>query len=104
MSLVSMRLCRKTPAELVILWLSIIGIVVGSITLLALDEWSMPDNWLDVLYILLNGSCGAVGQWFITNALKVEQSGIISLVRTFDIEVAFFYSAFLLHEHIRITR
>lgn len=104
MSLIAMRLCRKSHAEIVILWLSICGIVIGSATLVALGEWSMPDNWLDVLYIALNGLCGAAGQWFITNALKVEQSGIISLVRTFDIEVAFLYSAFLLHEHIRVTR
>lgn len=104
MSLVALRLCRNTPAEITILWLSIISIVIGSATLLILQKWCLPDNWPDVLFIILNGLCGSVGQWFITNALKVEQSGVISLARTVDIEVAFLYSAFLLHEEIRLTR
>lgn len=104
LSLVALRLCKHTPAEITILWLSIISIGIGSVTLLALQEWRLPDNWMDVLYIFLNGLCGSIGQWFITSALKIEQSGIISLARTFDIEVAFLYSAFVLHENIRMTR
>lgn len=104
MSLVALRLCRNTPAEITILWLSIISIIIGSATLVALGRWALPNNWPDVLYVILNGLCGSIGQWFITNALKVEQSGVISLARTLDIEVAFLYSAFLLHEHIRLTR
>lgn len=104
LSLVALRLCKQTPAEITILWLSIISIGIGSITLVALSEWRLPDNFMDVFYIFLNGLCGSIGQWFITSALKIEQSGIISLARTFDIEVAFIYSAFVLHEHIRLTR
>jgi len=104
LSLIALRLCKKTPAEIIILWLSLISILIGSATLLALNEWRMPNNWMDVLYILLNGLCGSIGQWFITSALKIEQSGVIALARTFDIQVAFLYSAFLLHEHIRVTR
>lgn len=103
-SIVALRLCKYTPAEVTILWLSIISIVIGSISLIILQEWRLPSNWLDVMYILLNGLCGSIGQWFITSALKIEQSGIISLARTFDIEVAFLYSAFILHENIRISR
>lgn len=103
-SLVALRLCKYTPAEVTILWLSIISIVIGSLSLVVLQEWSLPDNRLDVVYIFLNGLCGSIGQWFITSALKIEQSGVISLARTFDIEVAFLYSAFILHENIRITR
>lgn len=104
LSLIALRLCKRTPAEITILWLSIVSIVIGTITLLLLNEWRLPNNWPDVLYILLNGLLGSIGQWFITSALKIEQSGVISLVRTFDIEVAFLYSAFLLHEPIRMTR
>lgn len=104
MSLIAMRLCRQTPAEITIMWLSISSIVVGTCTLAGLNEWRLPDNLMDLIYILLNGLCGAIGQWFITSALKIEQSGIVALARTFDIEVAFLYSALLLHEHIRATR
>lgn len=103
-SIVALRLCKYTPAEVTILWLSIISIVIGSICLVILEEWRLPNNWLDVVYIFLNGLCGSIGQWFITSALKIEQSGVISLARTFDIEVAFLYSAFILHENIRLSR
>lgn len=103
MSLIALRLCKRTPAEITILWLSVLSILIGSVTLICIGEWRFPDNWLDVIYIGLNGLCGAMGQWFITSALKVEQSGVISLARTFDIQVAFLYSAFLLREQIRIT-
>lgn len=104
MSLVALRLCRQTPAEISIFWLSICSVLIGSITLLLLDEWRLPNNLPDLAYILLNGLCGAIGQWFITSALKVEQSSVVALARTFDIEIAFLYSALLLHEHIRATR
>lgn len=103
-SLISLRFCKKTPVEVTILWLSVSCILVGTATLITLGEWNMPDNLRDVLYIILNGFCGAIGQWFITSALKIEQSGMIALARTFDIEVAFLYSALLLHEQIRATR
>lgn len=103
MSLIALRLCKRTPAEITILWLSVLSILIGSVTLVCIGEWRFPNNWLDVIYIGLNGLCGALGQWFITSALKVEQSGVISLARTFDIQVAFLYSAFLLREQIRIT-
>lgn len=103
MSLIALRLCKKTPAEITILWLSIFSILIGSMTLVCMGEWRFPNNWMDVIYVFLNGLCGAMGQWFITSALKVEQSGVISLARTFDIQVAFLYSAFLLKEQIRAT-
>lgn len=103
-SIIALRLCKQTPSEITILWLSINSVAVGSLTLLALGEWTMPDNLRDCLYIVLNGICGSLGQWFMTNSLKVEQSGLIALARTFDIEVAFLYSALLLDEEIRTTR
>ena len=104
LSLIALRLAKKTPAEVTIFWLSVLSVVIGNMLLIGLNEWSLPDNWRDVFFILLNGICGSAGQWFITSALKVEQSGIIALARTFDIEVAFLYSAFLLRETIRTTR
>lgn len=104
LSLIALRLCKRTPAEITILWLSAWSILIGTSALLLLGEWRLPNNWRDVGFILLNGLCGSIGQWFITSALKIEQSGVISLARTFDIEVAFMYSAFLLHEQIRLTR
>lgn len=104
LSLIALRLCKRTSAEITIFWLSILCVTIGSATLLILGEWRLPDNLPDVLFILLNGICGSIGQWFITSALKIEQSGVISLARTFDIEIAFLYSAFFLHEQIRPTR
>lgn len=104
LSLIATRLCKNTPTEVIVAWLSIMSILIGTITLILLNEWRLPDNLQDIVLILLNGACGSAGQWFITNALKVEQSGVIALARTFDIEVAFVYSALLLHEQILSTR
>lgn len=104
LSLIALRLCKRTPAECTILWLSIFSILIGTTTLLLLNEWRLPDNIHDYMYILLNGLCGSIGQWFITSASKIEQSGVIALARTFDIEIAFLYSALLLGEQIRVTR
>lgn len=104
MSLIALRLCKRTAAEVIIFWLSLFSILIGSLTLLLLNEWRLPNNLPDLAYILLNGLCGSIGQWFITSALKVEQSGVVSLARTFDIEIAFLYSALLLDEQIRPTR
>lgn len=103
LSLIALRLCKRTPTEVTILWLSALSTIIGTCALVVMNEWRLPNNWLDCLYILLNGLCGSIGQWFITSALKIEQSGVISLARTFDIEVAFLYSAFLLKEQITAT-
>uniref|UniRef100_A0A6G1S742 Solute carrier family 35 member G1 n=1 Tax=Aceria tosichella TaxID=561515 RepID=A0A6G1S742_9ACAR len=103
MSIIALRMCRQTPSEVSIFWMSAVGVAIGTLTLLMLDEWALPNNLRDCLFILLNGACGSLGQWFMTNALKVEQSGLIALARTFDIEVAFLYSALLLGEQIRPT-
>lgn len=103
LSLIALRLAKKTPAEVTIFWLSVLSVLIGNVLLLVLKEWSLPDNLHDICYIILNGLCGSAGQWFITSALKIEQSSIIALARTFDIEVAFIYSALLLHENIRLT-
>lgn len=104
MSLIATRMCKHTPTEVIVAWLSILSIIVGTSTLFFLDQWSFPDNISDVVLIILNGACGSAGQWFITNALKVEQPGVIALARSFDIEIAFLYSALLLHEQILSTR
>lgn len=101
-SFVSLRLCRETRAEIVIFWLSLFSLLIGSTFLLASGEFRLPDNVSDVVKIALNGALGAVGQWCITSALKVEQSGVISLARTFDIVVAFCYSIVLLHEPVTV--
>lgn len=104
LAMVFIRMSNKTPAEVNIFWLSIVSILVGAQALTALNQWRLPAGWLDWTLVLLNGSCGAMGQFLFTNALKIEQSGVISLARTFDIQVAFLYSAFLLHEVILPTR
>ncbi|KAG9508925.1 Solute carrier family 35 member G1, partial [Fragariocoptes setiger] len=102
-SYISIRMCRKTPAPVVIFWLSVASILVGLITLLTIDQLSMPGDWTDVAFMILNGVCGALGQYCITMALKIEESGPISLARSFDIVVAFAYSSMLLNEEIGVT-
>lgn len=104
LSFVSLRLCQVTRAETTIFWLSSLSALFGFALLAILNELRVPSNASDCIYIILNGLFGAIGQWCITSALKVEQSGIISLARTFDIVVAFCYGAVLLHEQITLIR
>lgn len=103
-SFIALRLCKKTSASVVIFWLSVGSVSVGLITLATINELNIPNSWLELGMIIANGVCGAFGQYFITMALKIEESGPISLARTFDIVVAFVYSAVLLHEEIKGTR
>lgn len=104
MSLVTNRMCKVTPIEVIIVWLSLATITIGLLALALLGQWNYPDSLRDFILLLLNGVCGTVGQWFMTNALKVEQSSVVALTRTFDIEVAFLYSGLLLKEKILMTR
>lgn len=42
--------------------------------------------------------CGVIGQGFLVVALKIEQAGLVSLTRTFDIVMAFIYQITCLHQ------
>lgn len=97
-------LCKKTKAETIIVWLTFLSAVQSTIVLLLVDEFRMPSSFMDILLLVLNGILGSIGQYMLTNALKIEQSSVCSLVRSFDIVVSYFFSIVILHEDFTLLR
>ncbi|KAG9509818.1 Carbonic anhydrase 6 [Fragariocoptes setiger] len=106
LSIVGLRMCQRTDTQVIIFWLSVSCVVLSLAFHLIFSTHSnmLPSNWPDVMYLLLNGACGTAGQYFLTLSLKLEESGPISLARTFDIIVAFAYSVMVLRESISVAR
>lgn len=105
----SLRRLQKTPTTLVITGFSFLMAAFAAI-LLAILYYATP---LEVIFpttlshwgfIFLNGMCGVVGQGFLTIAVKIEEAGLVSLTRTFDIVLAFIYQIILLkNQHVYWT-
>uniref|UniRef100_A0A3P9I6R2 Solute carrier family 35 member G1 n=1 Tax=Oryzias latipes TaxID=8090 RepID=A0A3P9I6R2_ORYLA len=70
---------------------AVIGFIEAVITVFILGEWKIPacgrDRWLLVLIAVL----GIAGQSFLTKALQTEKAGPVSLMRTVDVVLAFFF-------------
>ncbi|KAI1290291.1 Solute carrier family 35 member G1 [Halotydeus destructor] len=110
LSFIYMRRLQKTPAVVVIAWLSGVSIVMGVITLAGLkvliDEdvkWPTEFSQTEWLCLIVNGLCGVFGQLCLTIACKIEEAGFVSLARTFDIVMAFIYQVSFLGEAIHWT-
>ena len=99
---VVMRRLQKTPTSTVITFFSLFSIVVGTVVALVLKyTTSFPVRLpakQDIIYLFINGMCGVVGQLFLTISLKIEEAGLVSLTRTFDIVMAFIYQVTCLHQ------
>lgn len=97
----SLRRLQKTPTTLVMTGFSFVMAVFAAITLAILYfatplEVIFPTTLTHWGFIFLNGMCGVFGQGFLTIALKIEEAGLVSLARTFDIVLAFIYQIILL--------
>lgn len=103
-SLTLLRLCKKTPAEVIIMWLSVFSALFAVLFVVIFDTLKLPNNLKDWGLVVLNGLLATLGQVLFTNALKIEQSGVCSVLRSFDIVVAFFYGIVLLDEEIKLLR
>ncbi|KAI1290844.1 Solute carrier family 35 member G1 [Halotydeus destructor] len=112
MTFVMMRKLQKTPTAVVIASLSLVSMVLGVIVLLTLYLFFDQDHLIRLpnkftgnewLLLLCNGLCGVVGQFCLTTALKIEEAGVVSLVRTTDILMAFVYQVAFLAEPIYWT-
>ncbi|RVE59492.1 hypothetical protein OJAV_G00189080 [Oryzias javanicus] len=70
---------------------AVIGFIESVITVSVLGEWKIPacgrDRWLLMLIAVL----GIAGQTFLTKALQIEKAGPVSLMRTVDVVLAFFF-------------
>ncbi|KAI1290290.1 Solute carrier family 35 member G1 [Halotydeus destructor] len=109
LTFVVMRKLQKSQTAVVISWFSIISIVMGAVILAISCLFFDPDHLIRLpdqftvkewLLLLVNGLCGVVGQFCLTTALKIEEAGVVSLVRTTDILMAFIYQVSFLDEAV----
>lgn len=109
--IIMIRKMPQTPSVVVINAYSFIT-VIGGIVYLTIIENCFPNSFFasgigfpadptDYLWLFANGLCGVAGQVTLTVSLKLEEAGIVSLARTFEIVTAFvFQAAFLKNESI----
>lgn len=99
---VMIRRMQKTPTSTVISIFSIVCIVCGLIVVCIIKfATSYPVRFpsqRDYIFIFVNGMCGVLGQAFLVVSLKIEEAGLVSLTRTFDIVMAFIYQITCLHQ------
>lgn len=98
---IAMRKLQKTSTSVVVSFFSIFCIIAGSMTLnitsLATNKvFVIPKSLRDWGFIFVNGMCGVIGQGLLVMSLKLEEAGLVSLMRTIDIVVAFGYQAMFL--------
>lgn len=99
---VVMRKIQKTPASTTIALYALTTTVTGSIALFYFDGFSLPNTLSSILLLLGNGFCTVFYQLFLTLALKYEDAGPVSLVRTIDIVIAFIYQVTILGEAVSL--
>lgn len=102
-SFVVMRKLQETPLMSTVTFFSLFCIVACATCILILKFGvqtqvhfpSKPETWL---LCVANGMCGVFGQTLLVFSLRIEQAGLVSLARTFDIVMAFIYQATVLHQ------
>ncbi|XP_007571199.1 solute carrier family 35 member G1 [Poecilia latipinna] len=76
---------------------AVIGLLECIITTSVLGEWNLPfcgrDRWILMLIAVL----GIAGQTFLTKALQIEKAGPVSLMRTVDVVLSFFFQFVFFH-------
>ncbi|XP_053197321.1 solute carrier family 35 member G1 [Scomber japonicus] len=70
---------------------AVIGFIECVITVSVLGEWKIPDCGCDRWKLMLIAVLGIAGQTFLTKALQIEKAGLVALMRTVDVVLAFFY-------------
>lgn len=101
---IMMRRLQKTPTTTVISFFSMFCAVCGLVVVSVLKlTTSCPIRFpakSDYVFIFANGMSGVLGQGFIVVALKIEEAGLVTLCRTFDIVIAFLYQITFLNQEI----
>lgn len=108
---IAMRRLQKTPVAVVINFFSFFCVTCGLIVILIMNlglNYNQGKQWLpltgwDYGWMIANGFCGVGGQLFLVLSLKLEEAGLVSLARTFDIVMAFIYQVAFLHQQVYIT-
>ncbi|KAI1277762.1 Solute carrier family 35 member G1 [Halotydeus destructor] len=105
LSVIALRKCPKTPAPVIISWFSFWSIIFGIVLLVILKygfkmSVGFPVTRDDYIWLNINAVLGVIGQAFFVWALKIEEAGLVTLVRTFDIVVAFILQILFLHQKV----
>lgn len=94
-SYVMIRKAKKTPAVTVVTIFSFFGLTLGALVFTILKfskvEVHIPKGTRDFGLLVANGICGVVGQSLMVLSLQIEEAGLVSLMRTIDIVLAFVY-------------
>jgi drug/metabolite transporter (DMT)-like permease len=101
-SFVIMRSLTQTPVAVIITWYGIFSVIAAILVDLVLAfttsfhvRLPVTSDWK---FLILCGSSNVIGQFCLTMALKIEQAGLVSVARMFDIVMAFVYQVVFLHE------
>ena len=91
---ITLRKLERTPTSVLIVWYSLFNVIVGVITVIVWffvspESLIPPRHQMDWLMMTLNGCLNAIAQIFLVLSLKLEEARLVSLMRTFDIVVAF---------------
>ena len=105
---VSLRKLKRTPTNIVVAVYSIFCVIVCSfimnmVSFCTGESVVIPHSTFDWTMIVVNGICGVLGQLTLVVALKLEEAGLVAVMRTFDIVIAFVYQALFLNQPIQWT-
>ncbi|KAM7072949.1 solute carrier family 35 member G1 [Molossus nigricans] len=99
LTLVILRKMGKSVDYFLTIWYYVVvGLMVSTIILFILGEWSLPYCGLDRLFLMLIGLFGLGGQVFLTKAIQIEKAGLVALMRTMDVVFAFIFQIIFLND------
>lgn len=106
-TILAIRRIRKTEPFVIIVWFSWTCIVLGAtlliILLYATGDVGFPSTASDWWYINLCAICGILAQAFFVWSLRVEEAGLVSLARTFEIVMSFMFQIAFMDQPINWT-
>lgn len=107
---IAIRQLQRTPSVVTIHTYSVSCIVYSLISALLIhfcfqekagkigEGIAIPENWCEIGWLVLNALSGVLAQISLTVSLKIEEAGLVSLVRTSDIIIAFIFQLSFLHQ------
>lgn len=102
---IKLRKLKTSPAAVVVFWFAAFCGLISVIMLFALDM-QKPINFADFHctgLLLVIGLLSVCDQYFLTLALQHEDASTISVIRSFNIVLAFLWEVTLFHETVTWT-
>jgi len=98
LAFIVLRQLKHVHYSVTVLWFSTVLAAFGAVLTIALDGFTLPTQWTNIMECVGIGLCGFLGQILLTKALQIENAGPCAVARTLDIVLAFFYQITLLHD------